>query len=137
MQGKPAAQAGFPVFRRLRRLNSSMPRGLIFPPPAGFPAGSPEIARFDLPVGVPDLHRHVLAAADDALTIGAEDHAVDLARVPLERQDLAALARIPHLHGRVEAGPGDPLAIGADGHTVDYFVCPLDADHLLPRGRVP
>src|SRR5438132_812278 len=48
--------------------------------------------------GFPHLHRPVPAAAGEALAVGAERHAGNAIRVPLEGEYLQACGRIPYLY---------------------------------------
>ena len=96
--------------------------------------------RISWPVrGVPDLHRLVLAAGDDAFAVGAERHAADRAGVSLEGEDL--LARAP----RPRPSPSCPqlpvarrLPSGLNATLVTPSVCPLRVRSFLagaPRPR--
>jgi hypothetical protein len=64
----------------------------------GSPRRSPWWSRLlRQPCGVPDRHRAVPSAAGQAVTVWAEEHALDTSGVHLESKEFLAGLRIPHL----------------------------------------
>ena len=77
-------------------------------------------------VGVPQPHRLVATAGDDAVPVGAERHAEHRVRVAGERlADGLAGVGIPQPHGLVVAAGGDARAVGAERHAGHPSVWPV------------
>src|SRR5262245_42875428 len=73
-------------------------------------------------VGVPpQLGAPVPAPREEALAVGAERDAVDVAGVAAQRRELSAIRCVPDLDRAVsEAAAGsDPLPVGAEGRAAD------------------
>ena len=69
---------------------------------------------------VPQPHRVVVAAGDDARAVGAERHADHRAGVAGERRaEGLAGGGVPQPHRVVGAAGGDAPAVGAERHAVD------------------
>src|SRR5262249_58089104 len=69
--------------------------------------------------GVPDLQCSVRTAADEALAVGVNGHAVDRVRVPPERQRFITRVRVPDLHRLVMTAADQALAVRHTGHSRD------------------
>ena len=78
-----------------------------------------------------------LGLAVQALAVGAEAHAEDLARVPSKGEDHLARLRVQHLHRPVPGRRGKVLAVGAEANAVDKTSVSPEGESLLASLRVP
>ena len=89
--------------------------------------------------GVPDLHRLVVAPADDAFAVGAERHADDMAGVPLEGEDFLARVARPRPSRVLSSAAAETMRLpsGLNATLLTPSRVPLEGEDFLARRRRP
>jgi hypothetical protein len=76
--------------------------------------------------GFPDPNFLVRAAAGDALTVGAEGHALRPTRRSFECDHFLSRGRVPHLDCLVRPSAEEMSPVGTERHTVNAPDVPLE-----------
>ena len=85
---------------------------------------------------IPDAHREVAGAGDQAGAVGAPGDGVDIVAVPAQLGDFLTGGDVEQADGVVTAACGQPRAVGAERHAVDNTP-DLDDGELLVGLDVP
>src|SRR5262249_23475057 len=97
----------------------------------------PRLGTPELPGGLPDAHRAVVARRGETPAVPAEVHGPDRAAVPLQPHPLLPRLGVPELARLIAAPRGQALAVGAEDHAIDRPPVALQPEGLPPAGHVP
>src|SRR5579863_8345468 len=84
----------------------------------------PQRAHLSTARRIPEFDRVIVAARGDSASVRGKRHGIDLARVSLERPQLAAGTQLPKHYHAVSASCGECRVIGREGGGVKFVTAP-------------